>query len=296
LFVEGQPVRKGQLLVRIDPAVLETQQRQAEAVLARDEAQVSKFRSDYQRNEGLLKQGFISQSAIGQSRADLETALSNLKADRAAADNARLQLAYARITAPMDGVAGALLAPVGSSVKANDTTLVVINQVRPIHVTFSLPETQLAELKSAWRKGPIAVHATVAGAAAAVGELAFIDNAVDASTGTIGAKAVFQNADGMLTPGQFAQVTLQLGLLPQVLAVPATAVENGIEESYAFVVNADSTVSLRPVKLGPSSGPYQVVTAGLAAGDRVVTSGQSRLRDKAKVTIGTAASASAANP
>jgi multidrug efflux system membrane fusion protein len=289
-YVEGQPVRKGQPLIRIDPAVLETQQRQANAVLSRDTAQLTKVQGDYQRNLGLVAQGFISQSALGQSKADLETAQSNLKADRAAFDNAGLQLGFTRITAPMDGVAGALLAPVGSSVKANDTTLLVINQVQPIYVTFTLPESQLADIKRAQRRGGVAVEARVAGVQASVrGELAFIDNAVDSTTGAITAKAVFANTDRALTPGQFAQVALELDALHDVLVVPATAVESGIDGPYVFIVNADSTVTLQPVKLGPQSDGYQVVASGLAKGQRVVMTGQARLRDKSRVAVGAAA-------
>jgi multidrug efflux system membrane fusion protein len=267
-FAEGQVVRKGQLLLRLDPALLEAQQRQAEGVLARDEAQLTKLQGDYQRNSALMSQGFISESGLSQSKADLQAAQSTLKADRANLDSARLQLGYTRITAPMDGVAGALLLPVGGGAKANDTTLLVINQVQPIYVSFSLPESQLAPVKAAQRKGPVIVTATVAGIAHALtGKLAFIDNTVDPTSGAITAKAVFANADSALTPGQFAQVALQLDSLPNALVVPTQAVESGVDGSYAFAVNADSSVSLRPLKLGPQAGGYQAVLAGLAKGD-----------------------------
>jgi multidrug efflux system membrane fusion protein len=296
-YGEGQPVRKGQLLLRIDPAVLEAQQRQAEGVLARDEAQLAKIEGDYQRNLALMSQGFISQSGLSQSKADLQAAQANLKADRAALDSARLQLGYTRITAPMDGVAGALLLPVGGGAKANDTTLLVINQVQPIYVTFSLPESQLAPVKTAQRKGPVVITASVAGVGQAItGKLAFIDNTVDPTSGAITAKAIFANFDGALTPGLFAQVALQLDSLPNALVVPAQAVESGVDGPYAFVVNADSSVNLRQLKLGPQAGGYQAVLTGLASGERVVMTGQERLRDKGKVTISTAPAASRISP
>jgi multidrug efflux system membrane fusion protein len=289
-FAEGQPVRKGQLLLRIDPAMADAQRRQAEGVLARDEAQVAKLQEDYKRNQALMQQGFISQSGLSQSQADMQAAQATLKADRAALDSARLQLAYTEVTAPMDGVAGALLTPVGSAVKANDTTLLTINQVRPIYLTFSLPESQLAALKAAMRRGPVRVSTQPAGSAQPlVGTLAFIDNTVDPASGAITVKALFPNDDGALTPGQFAALAVQLDVLPDALVVPSQAVENGLDGAYAFVVNADSSASLRHLKLGPQAGGYQVVLSGLAAGERVVMTGQARLRDKSKVRVATAA-------
>src|ERR1035437_9807665 len=285
-FAEGQAVKKGQLLMRFDSAVLEAQRRQAEGILARDEAQLAKVKADYQRNLALVDQGFISQSGLSQSAADFHTAEANLRADRASLDNAQLQLSYARITAPMDGVAGALLLPVGGAAKFNDTTLLVINQIKPIYVSFSLPESQLARLKQAMSKGDVPVSASITGVALPIrGKLAFIDNAVDTTSGAITAKAVFANADGMLTPGQFAQVEVELGRLPNALVVPSQAIESGSEGPYAFVLNADMTVAIRQLKTGVETAQFRVVTAGLTAGERVVMTGQADLRDKAKVTV-----------
>ena len=285
-YVEGQSVHKGQLLLRFDTAVLETQQRQAEGVLARDEAQLVKAKSDYQRNVALVAKAFLAKSSLSQSEADLGTVEANLKVDRANLDNAHLQLGFARITAPMDGVAGALLLPVGGAAIANNTTLLVINQITPIDVSFSVPDAQLAQLKLAMSKGEVPVSATVAGIDHPMqGKLAFIDNAVDATSGTIIAKAIFTNADGMLTPGQFAQVSAQLDKLPNALVVPSQAVESGVDGPYAFVVNADSTVAIRQLTVGADTAGYRVVTSGLAAGERVVMTGQAQLRNKSKVTI-----------
>jgi multidrug efflux system membrane fusion protein len=285
-FAEGQPVRKGQLLVRIDPSLLEAQQRQAEGILARDQAQLARARDDYQRNVALKERGFISQSVLNQSEADTHAAEASVKADRATVESSTVQLAYARISAPMDGIAGAVLLPVGSSVKANDSTLLVINQVSPIYVSFPLPESQLVPVKKALLKGAVKVMASVAGMTQPVtGKLAFIDNGVDIASGTILAKALFTNADAMLTPGQFAQVAVQLDLLSGVLAAPAEAIENGVDGPYAFVVGADSSVALHHVETGLTAGGYRVITSGLSAGDRVVISGQARLRDKSRVTV-----------
>jgi len=296
-FAEGQAVKKGQLLMRFDSAVFEAQRRQAEGILARDEAQLAKVKADYQRNLALVDQGFISQSGLSQSAADLHTAEANLRADRASLDNAQLQLSYARITAPMDGVAGALMLPVGGAAKFNDTTLLVINQIKPIYVSFSLPESQLARLKQAMSKGDVPVSASITGIALPIaGKLAFIDNAVDTSSGAITVKAVFANADGMLTPGQFAQVEVELGRLPNALVVPSQAIESGSEGPYAFVLNADMTVAIRQLKTGAETAQFRVLTAGLTAGERVVMTGQADLRDKAKVTVSGTPSASKAPP
>jgi multidrug efflux system membrane fusion protein len=285
-YTEGQPVHTGQLLLRLDPAVLQAQQRQAEGVLARDEALLVKAKNDYQRYVALASRDYVSKSGLNQSQADLGAAQANVQADRASLDNARLQLSYTQITAPMDGVAGALLLPVGGAATANNTTLLVINQIKPIYVTFSIPESQLARLKLAMSKGAVAVSATVTGIDMPMhGKLAFIDNAVDVASGTITAKAVFDNADGLLTPGQFAQVTVQLDELPNALVVPDQAVESGVDGPYVFVVNADATAAIRPLTVGAQSSGFSVVTSGLAAGERVVMTGQAQLRDKAKVTI-----------
>lgn len=289
VYAEGKRVHKGQVLLRFVPALLEAQQRQAESVLARDEAQLARVKGDYERNLALFGKGFISKSGLSQSAADLHSAEASLNADRAGLDSARVQLDYTRITAPIDGVAGALLLPVGGAAKANDTALLVINQITPIYLSFSLPEAQLAPVKQALSKGEVEVSATIDGIAQPlVGKLAFLDNAVDTTSGAITAKAIFANTDGLLTPGQFARVALQLGKLPDALVVPSQAVESGINGSYAFVVNADSTVEIRQLRLSGEAGAFSVVSNGLAAGERVVTSGQARLREKAKVSIAAA--------
>ncbi|MEO8152105.1 MAG: efflux RND transporter periplasmic adaptor subunit [Rhizobacter sp.] len=289
-FQEGRPVHKGQLLFRLDSAVLDAQARQAEGVLARDHAQLAKLRSDEQRNQALADQGFISPSGLAQTRSDLEGAQATLSADRAALDTARLQVSYSRITAPMDGVAGAAQIPVGGAAKAGDTTLVVINQVQPIYISFAVPEPQLAVLREAMHRGPVPVKAMASvGSPGVAGTLAFIDNAVDASNGSIVAKALFDNRDTALTPGQYAQVTVQVGLLSSSLVVPSTAVESGTDGPYVFIVQADSTVAIRAVTIGIESAGMTAISHGLAAGDVVVTSGHSRLRDKARVRTMTSA-------
>jgi multidrug efflux system membrane fusion protein len=285
-FREGSPVRKGQLLFQLDRAVLEAQARQAEGVIARDEAQLAKLRSDRERNEALARQGFISPSGLAQTEADAQAAQATLNADRAARDSTRLQLAFSRVVAPVDGIAGIVQVPIGGTVKANDTTLVVVNQVQPVYVSFAVPEPQLAPLREALQRGPVPVSAAVTGASQpSTGQLAFIDNAVDPTSGSIMAKALFDNRELSLTPGQFAQATVQLGVVRQVLRVPEQAIESGIDGPFAFAVTSLSTVEIRPLKTGLQSGGQIVVTGGLAPGDRVVTSNQARLRDKSPVAV-----------
>jgi multidrug efflux system membrane fusion protein len=284
-FAEGRPVRKGQLLFRLDPAVFEAQVRQAEGVLARDQAQLAKLRADEERNQALARQGFISPSGLAQTQADLQAAQATLNADRAALDNAKLQLGFTRIEAPLAGIAGATQVPVGGAARANDTTLVTINEVQPLYITFPVPEPQLASLKAAMSRGPVRVTAVVPGSDRQVsGTLAFIDNAVDTNSGSITAKALFDNSDQALTPGQFATVRVQIGLLTQALLIPSQAVESGVDGPYVFVVEA-GTARIRPLQLGVESSGQRVVTRGLALGDRVVTSGQARLRDKGRVSV-----------
>jgi multidrug efflux system membrane fusion protein len=296
LFMEGRPVRKGQVLLRMDPAPGQAQVRQTQALLARDQAQVDRLAAEAQRNTALFDQGFISKNGLGQTNADLQAARATLKADQAAIDTARLQLGFAEVIAPVDGVAGAVLLPVGGAAKANDTALVVINQVRPIYVSFAIAESELDRVKRAMARGRIAVSASVPGAlAVSQGELAFLDNTVDPTTGTIIGKAVFANDDGNLTPGQFAQVKLRLEQVTGVVVVPTTAVESGVEGPYVFVAGPDSKVSLRAVKVSVAVDGFTAIASGLAAGERVVTAGQSHLRVGSRVTA-TPASAPARLP
>ena len=289
-FKEGKPVHRGQLLVRMDSAALDAQRRQAEGVVARDQAQLTRLSADFDRNRSLSAQGFISPGALTQSESDLKATQATLKSDEAALDDARLQVEFTRIVAPIDGVAGVLQLPRGGGAKANTTTLLVINQVDPVYVTFSLPEGELAPLKQALARGEVPVSAAIEGLAAPIaGRIAFVDNAVDSTTGAITVKAIFSNPAGLVTPGQFARVSVRIGGLNGVLCMPSSAVENGVDGLYVFVVKPDSTVAIRKVDVGIEAAGYRVVRSGLAAGERVVTGGQARLHNQARVTIQDAA-------
>jgi multidrug efflux system membrane fusion protein len=284
LFTEGGPVHKGQVLLRMDPAPGQAQLRQVEAVLARDQAQLERLTNESQRNTALFEQGFISKNGLGQTQADLQAARATLKADQANLDTARLQLGFTDVTAPVDGVAGAALLPIGGAAKANDTALVIVNQIRPIYVAFAIPESDLERVKGALARGAVDVSASVPGSAAvSAGRLTFLDNAVDAATGTILAKATFANDDARLTPGQFVQVKVPLERLGHVVVVPSTAIESGVDSSYVFVVRADRTVEVRAVKVAAEVDGFDAIASGLAAGEKVVTEGQIHLRAGSRV-------------
>jgi multidrug efflux system membrane fusion protein len=287
LFSEGGLVRKGQILLRMDAEPAQAQLRQSSALLARDRAQLEKLQADRDRNTELFRQGFISKSGLGQTEADYRSAQATLKADQANIDSARLQLAFTDVVAPVDGVAGVALLPVGGAAKANDTALVVINQVTPIRVAFPLPESELPRIKSAMARGPVEVIARVPGASATSnGRIYFIDNAVDSSTGTIMARALFDNVDRLLTPGQYVEVKVTLGHHPQSLVMPAAALESGVDGPFVFVVRPDSTVAIRAVKAGAPAEGVVAVSSGLASGDKVVVEGQARLRAGSPVRVG----------
>jgi len=298
LFNEGRSVRKGQVLLRMDPAPAEAQLEQAKALVARDQAQLERLAGDSRRNTSLYEQGFISNSGLSQIQADLRAAEATLKADQANVASARLQLGFTNVVAPVDGVAGAALLPVGGAAKANDTALVVVNQIKPIYISFAVPETELGRLKHAIANGPVPVSASVPGSNAALsGRLAFLDNAVDATTGAIVAKASFANEDGGLTPGQFADLRVTVDHLSGAVVVPAPAVESGADGPFVFVVKENSTVEIRSIKVVTEVDGVSVVAAGLVPGERVVTDGQSHLREGKRVTItGAPAAAAARSP
>ena len=297
-FQPGETVRRGQTMVRLDDRVPRSQEAQARANLARDKANLGKAVADLKRAEDLRGKGFVSSAQVDAARAAMQSLRATVEADQAAIDMARTQLDYTRITAPIDGVAGSILAFPGSIVKANDTPLVVINQVDPIHVQFSAPETRLAEIRQAeiHQSGSaadgLAVRARIPGnePVQLTGRLSFIDNAVDPTTGTIALKAEFANPMRQLTPGQFVEVEVLLRQLRDALVIPSEALQDGPNGSFVYVARNDGTVELRPVRIGPGGeGATLVVSDGLVAGERVVVDGQLRLTPGARYSDSAAA-------
>ena len=285
---EGQPVHQGAVLFTIDPRPMQAQFDQAAANLARDRALLANAQAQDRRYTDLLGRNFISKEAYAQIHTNLATAQATLHADQAAMDNARLQLAYGRIRSPIDGVAGRVLIQRGNLIKANDSNpLVVLNQVRPIYVEFAVPEQRLDAIRQALARGAVTVAAQPeAGAAgAADGRLTFVDNSVDPATGTIALKATFPNRDQALWPGEFVRVTLTLRQERDVLVVPSAAVQPGPDGPYAFVVRPDLTAETRPLSVERTWNGEALIARGLAAGERVVVDGQSRLAPGASVEL-----------
>jgi multidrug efflux system membrane fusion protein len=285
-FQEGQTVRQGDLLFRIDPRPFAAQLRQAEANLARDRAQLERVRADLKRYGELAEKGYSSRQKYEEALATANALDATIRADAAAVDFAKLQLDYTSIHSPITGRTGSLLVNPGNLVKANDiAALVVIVETQPIYVSFALPEVHLSEIKRrmAADKLTVEVSAPQDTAPPATGEVFFVNNAVDVATGTIGLKAVFENKGDRLTPGQFVNVNVTMATLHDAIVVPSQAIQTGQKGTFVFVVKPDSTVELRPVAVGVSVDGVTVVQNGVAAGETVVTEGQLRLAPGVKV-------------
>ena len=276
-FREGEAVRKGEILFRIDPRPYEAALRQAQANALRDAAARDQARSQEKRYQDLLEKNFVSKEAYAQIRTNAATAEATAKASEAALETARLNLEYCRISSPLDGYVGKILLQAGNLVKANDTNpLVVINQVKPIYVTFAVPEQDLARIRRYMASGPLEVAVASADITASrpSGRLVFVDNAVDAATGTIRLRAQFDNADTALWPGQFVNVSVKLHEQADALVVPSIAVQTGPQGEFVYVLGQDSKIQMRPVKVARTENDVTVVASGLRAGESVVTHGQ----------------------
>lgn len=287
-FVEGEDVRRGQLLFTIDNRPFDAALRQSKAALARDIAQ-EKFAGEQARRYGeLVRDGIVTQDQYEQLRANAEALAETVRADRAAVYNAELQLGYCSIRSPLDGRAGALSVHVGNLVKANDNPVLVnINQISPIYVAFSVPEKDLARIMRYKSAGTLKVEAQVQDTTghAEQGELSFLDNAVDTGTGTIRMKGTFLNREKRLWPGQFVTVTLTLTLVKDAVVVPAQAVQTGQQGQYVFVVQAGRTVESRSVVTGVEHAGEIVIEKGVKTGEVVVTDGHLQLVPGSKITI-----------
>jgi multidrug efflux system membrane fusion protein len=287
-FRQGQDVKQGDLLFTIDPRPFEAALHQAEANLAKDRALYRQASADQKRYSFLLKQGVESQQQYDQAEATAASAKAAMEADEASVQTAKLNLEYCTIRAPIDGRTGDLLVHPGNLVKPDgDTAMVVINQVRPVYVDFSIPEQQLPAVREYMAEHKLPVQVSLPGQQGPVesGELSFVDNSVDAKTGTIALKGTFANADARLWPGEFVNATLVLREHPDALLVPSQAVQTGQQGSFVFVVQPDMKAAIRPVVIGESIDNETVVTSGLKAGETVVTDGQLRLIPGATVTI-----------
>jgi multidrug efflux system membrane fusion protein len=312
-FSEGQEVRKGQLLFTIDPRPFETALAQAQAALARDTATANNAQSQRARYEDLYKRGLIPRDQYETATAGAEALQATLQGDRAAVETAKLNLQYTRIVAPITGRTGSLTLHEGDLVRANDATpLLVINQMSPIYVTFSVPGRYLVDIRRYQAQHPLQVEARVqpgtvqpgtassapppspggvappdtpAPAPVEMGRVTFIDNAVDPTTGTIKLKATFPNTSHTLWPGLFVQVGLQLTTDPNAIVVPAVAVQTSQQGQYVYVIKPDRTAELRNVQIDRQQGEETIIAQGLSAGEEVVTDGHLRLTPGARVTV-----------
>ena len=285
LFKEGAYVNKGDKLFLIEPSVYEAAVTLAEANLAKSIAQSEGADQELARIEQLNRA--VSSSERDLARTASATAKATVAADRAAVNSAKLQLGFTTITAPLDGRVGELLVSPGNLLAANGTApLVVINQMSPIYVTFSLPEQHLSAVAAAQRISPLAVDAHLRdGEKPDRGTLAFIDNAVNTGSGTVQLKAEFPNADRKLWPGQFVDVVLTVGERPNSVVVPAAAVQAGQQGAFVFVVGADKKAELRSVKVAFEADGMAVIASGLAGDETVVTEGQLRLVSGTPVAV-----------
>jgi multidrug efflux system membrane fusion protein len=280
-FVEGQTVHKGDLLAQIDPRPSRAAFEQAVATKAKDAAQLANAKRDFERYTLLQPQDLASKQTVDTQRAMVDQLTAQLQVDQAQIDSARTQLDYTRITSPIDGRTGIRLVDPGNIVRAADTTgIVVVTQVQPIAVIFTLPEEALGAVSSALGAGPVKVNTVTrsGGAELDEGTLRLIDNQIASATGTLKLKAVFNNAHNALWPGQFVNARVLVRTDRNVLTIPAAAVQLGPNGPFTYVVKGDSTVEVRPIKLGEESDGVTIVTGGLALNERVVTSNQYRLQ------------------
>lgn len=285
-FREGDYVSKGQILFSIDPRSIEASLRQAEATQAKDTVDLKNAEVESARYKELVDKGIVSREQYDQFRTTAESLREAVKADKAAVEVFRVSLSYTSIYSPVEGRTGNLSTKEGNVVKDNDTTMVVINQVRPIYVTFSVPEQSLPDIRKYMARGRLKVRAFVHGDKEPVeGVLTFIDNAVDAATGMIKLKGTFENAENKLWPGQYVDTALTLTTQAGATVVPSAAVQTGQQGQFVFVIKPDMTVEQRPVSSSLTYGDDTVVDKGVKPGERVVTDGQLRLVPGTKVGI-----------
>ncbi|WP_156904565.1 efflux RND transporter periplasmic adaptor subunit [Desulfovibrio aminophilus] len=293
---DGQDVRQGDPLFRIDPRPYEAAVREARAKLERDQALLKKAADDLRRYSGLIEKNVISREQYEQTEANAKSLAATIRLNQAELESRELDLSYTLISSPIDGRVGHILVTQGNVIKANDDRdLAVINQIRPIYVTFAVPEQHVTAILQRMHEGtlPVEAYSSSDGSFLESGALASLDNAVDKTTGTIKLKAVFSNEKILLWPGQFVRVTLSLSSREGVVVVPSRAVQAGNKGQYVYVVTAQNAAELRPVKVGTIMDGLTIIDSGLEGGETVVTEGQIRLVPGAPVQAAKGAAAPA---
>ncbi|AOX62143.1 efflux transporter periplasmic adaptor subunit [Stenotrophomonas sp. LM091] len=286
-FKEGQEVKKGDLLAQIDPRTLQASYDEAAAAKRQNQAQLATARSNYQRSNSAEYRQYVAKTDLDTQRNQVAQFESAVAANEASMRAAQVQLQYTRVTAPISGIAGIRAVDAGNIVSAG-TALVTLTQIHPIHVVFNLPERQLPAVRQAQAAGAVAIAALDRNDAHVLtdgGKLDVVDNQISSDSGTFRARALFDNEDNSLWPGQFVNVRMQLRTIAGGVVIPTQAVMRGPDGEYVYIVKPDSTVAMQTVKSGVEVGDSQVqITEGLKGGERVVSEGQFRLKPGAKVT------------
>ncbi|MBI3529076.1 MAG: MdtA/MuxA family multidrug efflux RND transporter periplasmic adaptor subunit [Betaproteobacteria bacterium] len=290
MFREGQVVRQGDMLAQIDPRPYQVQLAQAEGTMARDQALLKNAQADLERYRTLFEQDSIAKQQLDTQASLVRQYEGALKADQAQIDSAKLQLTYSRITAPIGGRLGLRQVDVGNIVHTGDTNgIVVITQLQPVTVVFTLPEDNISAVMKklhSGRKLTVDVYDRAGKTKLASGVLLTVDNQIDPATGTIKLKAQFANDDSSLFPNQFVNARMLLDVMRGIILIPAAAVQRGTQGTFVYVVRDDKSVTVRTVKLGPTEGETAAIESGLSAGESVVVDGTDKLREGAKVEIG----------
>jgi len=287
-FKEGQAVKRGDLLAQVDPRPFEIQLHTAQAALARDTAQLSGAELNLKRYEAVVAQRLIPQQQVDDQRALVDQLKGTIQSDEAQIENAKLQLVYARITSPIDGVTGIRLVDAGNLVHAADTTgIVVVTQLDPIAILFTLPQDELPRVAKSQAGGSPQVEALSQDGASVIGtgELALVDNQINQNTATIRLKAIFPNPSHSLWPNQFVKTRLRLGIKKGALVIPAAAVQRGPQGTFVYVVTEDGKAQVKQVQVDTIEGADALIAKGIDAADKVVTEGQNQLRPDARVTV-----------
>lgn len=287
LMKEGSHVRVGDVLLTLDDAEFKTRLTQAEAVLARDQAQLANARTELARNEALKEKNYVSDDMLRASRTNVASLEASVKGSKAAVENARLQLSYTVLRAPLEGRVGARLVFPGTAVKTNDTILAVINRVHPVQVAFAVPEKFLGSLQPlrSGKKMPVLLSSDSDSGLQVKGFADFIDNSVDTTSGTIQVKATFANTDDRLTPGAFVKVSLDLETLKDAVIIPTTALQQNGGDSSVYVVSPENKAEVRKIVVRESRSDIAAIASGLKPGDTVITDGILRLTPGASVKI-----------
>ena len=287
LVKDGQFVKAGDVLFQLDARAAQASLHQAEATLARDEVQLANAQRNANRDKSLIAKSFVSQQQFDTDSANAGALEATVKADQAQLENAKVVLSYYTIVAPIAGRVGLIAIKQGNSIKANDVPLASVNEIQPIYVSIALPQNNLPELRQAMAQGPVTVQVRPAGdkGEPIAGKIAFFDNTINSTSGTINVRSTFDNGEQRLWPGQFVNVSVLVRTDATALVIAPSAIQAGQSGTYVFVIKDDNTAETRPVTVDRTVGGLAVIAKGLSPGEKVVTDGQLRLSDGTHVQI-----------